>query len=57
MKNEVIGFISTIAVMVIFLSLRHFYKERFKKKLLQGKQRIVGIVIIVISIVIAFMMS
>jgi len=55
-RNELVGFLSTIAAMVIFLSLNHFYKARFKKNMLEGKQRMVGVSIVVISVVIAFIL-
>ncbi|MEM6998738.1 MAG: hypothetical protein AAF419_02740 [Pseudomonadota bacterium] len=54
MRNELVGFLSTIAAMVIFLSLNYFYKERFKKNLLEGKQRMIGVMIVVVSIITAF---
>jgi len=53
LRNELVGFLSTISAMVIFLSLRYFYKEKFKKKLLQGKQRMIGIGIVAVSIIMA----
>jgi hypothetical protein len=42
--------------MVIFLSLRYFYKERMKENMLQGNQRVVGVVILIISIIVAFVL-
>jgi hypothetical protein len=42
--------------MVIFLSLRYFYKERMKENMLQGNQRVVGVVILTISIIVAFVL-
>jgi len=56
LRNELVGFLSTIAVMVIFLSLRYFYKERMKENMLQGNQRVVGVVILTISIIVAFVL-
>jgi hypothetical protein len=54
LRNELIGFIATIAVMVIFLSLNHFYKKKFEKNLIEGKQKIVGAAIVIVSIIAAF---
>jgi len=56
MRNELVGFLSTISAMVIFLSLRYFYKTKFKDNMLQNKQRIVGVIIVVLSIVIALIL-
>jgi len=53
LRNELVGFLSTISAMVIFLSLRYFYKEKFKKNMLQGKQRMIGIGIVAVSIIMA----
>jgi len=37
LKNELIGFLSTVLAIVIFLTLRNFYKFRFEKKYDGGK--------------------
>ena len=51
MRNEFIGLLASFAAIIIFLSLRYFYKTRFEGNMLQNKQRIVGIVIVVVSII------
>jgi hypothetical protein len=56
LRDELIGFLSTIAAMVIFLSLNYFYKKKFKKNLLEGKQKIIGAGIVIISIIAAFVL-
>ena len=56
MRNELIGFIATIAVVVIFLSLNHFYKKKFEKNLIEGKQKIVGATIVIASVIAAFVL-
>jgi len=53
LKNELVGFFGTVAAIVIFLSLRYFYKQRFEENMLEGKQKIIGVVVIIISVLIA----
>ncbi|MGB1799877.1 MAG: hypothetical protein ACPHLK_03500 [Gammaproteobacteria bacterium] len=56
MRDELIGFFATIAAIVIFLSLNHFYKKKFEKNLIEGKQKVVGAAIVIISIIAAFVL-
>jgi len=53
LRNELIGLLSSFTAIIIFLSLRYFYKNRFEDNIIQGKQKIIGIVVVVISILIA----
>ena len=56
LNNELVGLLGTVAAIIIFLSLKYFYKERFKENLLKGSQRLVGIGVIIISILIAIIL-
>jgi hypothetical protein len=56
LRDELIGFFATIAAIVIFLSLNHFYKKKFEKNLIEGKQKVVGAAIVIISIIAAFVL-
>tara|TARA_R110002072_G_scaffold119555_3_gene252462 strand:+ start:19191 stop:19379 length:189 start_codon:yes stop_codon:yes gene_type:complete len=56
LRNELIGLLSSFAAIIIFLSLRYFYKHRFEDNILQGKQKIIGVVVLIISILIALLL-
>ena len=52
--EETIRFVSTVAIIVIFLSLQYFYKHRFQQQTTHTGQRLVGVVIILLSFILAW---
>lgn len=55
MQNiENIRFIATVIVIVIFLSLHHFYRHRFNSNSRAGISKITGILILLLSFILAW---
>ncbi len=52
--EEAIRFVATVAVIVILLSLQYFYKYKFQKQSITSSHRVVGIIIILLSFMLAW---
>lgn len=53
MNQELTAQLASVAVIIIFLALGYFYRTRLKHNLLQGNQRLVGMGVIALSILLA----
>ncbi|MEQ8426545.1 MAG: hypothetical protein RLT87_08600 [Gammaproteobacteria bacterium] len=53
MNQELTAQLASVAVIIIFLALSYFYRTRLKHNLLHGNDRLLGIGVIALSILLA----